>query len=80
VLTVLGTQKQEDLIAMVRDFNNFKDYFEDKRVDFSKIDVPAYIGASYSTDIHTIGSLRAFEEIQHDKKWYVMWLKQRFRP
>ena len=54
---------------MVQDFNNFKDYFEDKRVEFSKIDIPAYIGASYSTDIHAIGSLRAFEEIQHDKKW-----------
>ncbi|CAH0025289.1 unnamed protein product [Clonostachys rhizophaga] len=76
VLTVLGTQKQEDLIAMVQDFNNFKDYFEDKRVEFSKIDIPAYIGASYSTDIHAIGSLRAFEEIQHDKKWIVLHASQ----
>ncbi|VUC23932.1 unnamed protein product [Clonostachys rosea] len=70
--TLTGTQKQEDLITMVQEFNKFKDYFEDKRVDFSKIDLPAYIGASYSTDIHAIGSLRAFEEIQHDKKWLVL--------
>lgn len=68
MLTVLGTQKQEDLITIVQDFNNFKDYFKDKRVDFSKIDIPAYISASYSTDIHIIRSLRAFEEIQHNKK------------
>ncbi|CAG9982720.1 unnamed protein product [Clonostachys byssicola] len=75
-INFIGTSKQEDLIAMVQDFNNFKDYFEDKRVDFSKIDVPAYIGASYSTDIHTIGSLRAFEEIPHDKKWIVLHASQ----
>ncbi|KAK7225128.1 hypothetical protein V2G26_013131 [Clonostachys chloroleuca] len=74
--TLTGTQKQEDLIAMVKDFNNFKDYFEDKRIDFSKIDIPAYIGASYSTDIHTIGSLRAFEEIRHNKKWIVLHASQ----
>lgn len=47
------------------------DYVEDKRADFSKVRVPAYIGASYSSDLHTLGSLRAFEEIPHPNKWYL---------
>lgn len=57
---------------MTKSFTASNDYLEDKRVDFSKVKVPAYIGASYSSDIHGIGSLRAFEEIQHGDKWYCL--------
>ena len=57
---------------MARSTTTTNDYIEDKRVDFSKLRVPAYIGASYSSDLHTIGSLRAFEEIPHLNKWYVL--------
>lgn len=39
------------------------EYWQDKRADFSKIKVPAYILASYSTGLHTEGSLRCFEEM-----------------
>ncbi|KAH7112016.1 Alpha/Beta hydrolase protein [Dactylonectria macrodidyma] len=67
-----GRQQQEDCRAMVQSLTKFNDYWEDKRADMTKIGVPVYIGASYSTDLHTIGSLRAFEEIPHDKKWLVL--------
>lgn len=66
----LGRQQQEDVAAMAKSTTTTNDYLEDKRADFSKVKIPAYIGASYSTDIHTIGSLRAFEEIPHPNKWY----------
>ena len=56
---------------MARSTTTTNEYLEDKRADFSKVIVPAYIGASYSSDIHTIGSLRAYEEIPHANKWYV---------
>ncbi len=46
------------------------EYWDDKRADFEKIQVPAYIVASYSTGLHNPGSFRAFQEIPHDKKWY----------
>lgn len=68
---MVGRQQQEDVGAMVQEFTTTNDYMEDKRADFSKIKVPVYIGASYSSDLHTVGSLRAFEEISHGEKWYV---------
>lgn len=46
------------------------DYWEDKRVDMRRIEVPAYVAASFSTNLHTIGSFRGFEEIPHHNKWY----------
>lgn len=54
---------------MVETLTTTNDYVEDKRADMTRIDVPAYIGASYSSDLHTLGSLRAFEEIPHKNKW-----------
>ncbi|CAN9467009.1 unnamed protein product [Alternaria alternata] len=51
-------------------------YLNDKRVDMTKIKVPAYIGASYSSPIHGIGSLRAFEEIPHQNKWLTLHASQ----
>jgi len=56
---------------MIESTSTTNEYFEDKHVDFSKIKVPAYIAGSYSTDVHTLGSLRAFEEIPHKDKWQV---------
>jgi predicted acyl esterase len=44
-------------------------YWEDKRAKMDQIEVPAYILASYSTMLHTLGSLRGYEEIPHNKKW-----------
>ncbi|KAF1939301.1 alpha/beta-hydrolase [Clathrospora elynae] len=67
-----GRQQQEDWAAMVQSYPVTNEYFEDKRVEMTKIDVPAYIAASYSTALHTIGSLRAFEEIPHKNKWLVL--------
>lgn len=45
-------------------------YWDDKRVDFSKIKIPAYILGSYSTNLHTLGAFRAYDEILHKQKWY----------
>ena len=44
-------------------------YWESKRVDFSKIKIPSYVLASYSSMLHTMGSVRAFKEINCDQKW-----------
>ncbi|KAF7572534.1 hypothetical protein PtrM4_074390 [Pyrenophora tritici-repentis] len=45
------------------------EYWQDKRADISSIRCPAYVLASISTGLHTVGSLRGFEDIPHDKKW-----------
>lgn len=45
-------------------------YWENKRARPELINIPTYVLASMSTGLHTVGSLRCFEEIPHDKKWY----------
>jgi predicted acyl esterase len=47
------------------------DYWEDKRTKTERIDIPVYAVAGYSTSMHTPGTLRGWEDIQHEKKWYV---------
>ena len=45
------------------------DYWRDKRADISRIQIPTYVLASYSTFLHLPGSLRGFEELLHENKW-----------
>lgn len=46
-------------------------YWEDKRAKPELIDIPTYVLASMSTGLHTVGSIRCFEDITHEKKWSV---------
>lgn len=57
---------------MLEKYPLMNEYWASKRVDISKITVPAYILASYSTFLHTFGSFRGFVEIPHEKKWYIL--------
>jgi predicted acyl esterase len=59
----------EDIVAMAEESDLTNSYWEDKRAKLDQIEVPAYILASYSTMLHTLGSFRGYEEIPHDKKW-----------
>ncbi len=47
----------------------FDKYWQNKRVDFSRIKVPSYILGSYSSMLHTIGAVRALQGIDTEKKW-----------
>ncbi|KAJ9615768.1 hypothetical protein H2200_001845 [Cladophialophora chaetospira] len=64
-----GENLQEDPIAMLAKYPLMNGYWEDKRARVELINVPAYVLASMSTGLHTIGSTRGFEDIPHDKKW-----------
>jgi hypothetical protein len=64
-----GDNETEDVIAMIQKYPLMNAYWEDKRARPHLIDVPAYVLASISTGLHTVGSLRCFEEIPHGKKW-----------
>lgn len=57
-------------MAMLEKYLNCREYWDDKRARMDRIQVPAYILASFSTMLHTIGSFRGFEEIPHQDKWY----------
>jgi uncharacterized protein len=66
-----GRERLEDPVAMLRKHPLINDYWRDKRARIEQIQVPAYVLASYSTPLHLPGSLRGFEELPHDKKWFV---------
>lgn len=57
---------------MLRRYPVINDYWLDKRAKIDQIEVPAYVLASYSTMLHLPGSLRGFEEIPHQNKWFVI--------
>ncbi|KUL84934.1 hypothetical protein ZTR_07835 [Talaromyces verruculosus] len=64
-----GRNRIEDIKAMQKKYPLSDSYCEDKRANMKQIQVPAYILASYSTGIHTLGSFRGYEEIPHNEKW-----------
>ncbi|KAF9880406.1 x-pro dipeptidyl-peptidase c-terminal non-catalytic domain-containing protein [Colletotrichum karsti] len=66
---LVGRNEQEDSIGMLEKYPNCREYWDDKRAQMNKIEVPAYILASFSTMLHTLGSFRGFEEIPHGNKW-----------
>jgi uncharacterized protein len=66
-----GENQQEDPITMLAKYPLMNEYWEDKRAKSERITVPAYILASMSSGLHTVGSLRGFEDVPHDKKWSV---------
>lgn len=66
---ILGRNNQEDVAATIQQSQTTNEYWEDKRAKMDKIEVPAYILGSYSTGLHTLGAIRAYEEIKHERKW-----------
>ncbi|KAL3473184.1 Alpha/Beta hydrolase protein [Aspergillus californicus] len=66
---LFGNNSQEDVISMIEKYPLMNEYWADKRARAHLINVPAYVLASMSTGLHTVGSLRCFEDIPHEKKW-----------
>ncbi|RHZ52902.1 CocE/NonD family hydrolase [Aspergillus thermomutatus] len=62
----------EDFEEMYRRSPVSNPFWEDKRVDMTKIQFPVYIRGSDVSSIHTMGSVRAWLEIPHDQKW-IQW-------
>jgi hypothetical protein len=67
-----GENLEEDAVGMLERYPFMNAYWEDKRARPDLIDIPTYVLASMSTGLHTVGSLRCFEDITHDKKWYAL--------
>ena len=62
----------EDFAEMYRRSPTMNSFWEDKRADFTKITCPVYIRGSDVSNLHNMGSIRAWLEIPHDKKW-IQW-------
>jgi predicted acyl esterase len=59
----------EDQAAMIDSNPLFDDYWKSKKVDLERIEVPAYIVASWTNLIHTRGTLEAWRRVASDQKW-----------
>jgi uncharacterized protein len=64
-----GKNQKEDIVSEVERYPLVNDLWEDKIPDFDQITVPAYVVASYSNTLHTIGTFRAWRRMASDKKW-----------
>ncbi|KAF7552155.1 hypothetical protein G7Z17_g4501 [Cylindrodendrum hubeiense] len=66
---MIGRTGAESVITMLKKYPLYNEYWEDKRVKLEKIKAPAYILASYSSSLHTTGSIRAYNELGSRDKW-----------
>jgi len=71
-------------VTMIQRYPVWNEYWEDKRAKIEKITVPAYVVASYSSSIHSEGTLRGYEEssgpkwlrIHATQEWYDNYTKE----
>lgn len=65
-----GTGKLEDLAAEVREHPFFDALWASKAPDMSRIEVPAFVVASWSDQgLHTRGTLEGFKRMKSEHKW-----------
>ncbi len=64
-----GMNKMEDLGANMRKFPLMNEYWEDKYAKFEQITCPAYVVASYTSNLHTHGTFEGFRKISSKEKW-----------
>lgn len=66
---IKGGSGVEDFAEMYRRRPTANVYWNDKRVDMTKIRTPAFICGSDVSGIHTMGSVRAWLEMPDERKW-----------
>lgn len=59
----------EDVIAMMNEHPTMDAWSDDKSVDLEAIATPAYVVASYTSPIHTYGTLEGYRRISSKDKW-----------
>lgn len=64
-----GKQNMEDLHAGMAAYPLYSEYWEEKAADFEKVECPAYVVASYSSQVHCNGTFEGFRKISSKEKW-----------
>jgi len=64
-----GTTRRESLTAEIEKYPLDNDLWATKSAQLEKITVPAYVVASYSNTLHTMGTFRAWRRISSADKW-----------
>ena len=65
-----GRARKEDSAEITRKSDLFDAYWDMKRVNLDRITIPAYVVASYTSQLHVSGTIRGFREIKSKDKWY----------
>ncbi|OJJ65150.1 hypothetical protein ASPSYDRAFT_39945 [Aspergillus sydowii CBS 593.65] len=83
--SIRGRHGLEDFKEMYRRCQTINAYWAEKRADLASIKIPTYIVASYSSFVHTMGSIRGWLQVDTDHKWlrwdpyqewYDLWVEQ----
>lgn len=64
-----GTRDREDVVSMIKKYPLMNEYWEDKNPKLQNIKIPMYVLASYSTGLHTEGSIRGWKYSSSTEKW-----------
>ena len=59
----------EDVVACCLEHPLFDEYWEDKRARVSDIKVPVYATASWSSNVHCQGTIKAWRDLMVEEKW-----------
>ncbi|MED5812005.1 CocE/NonD family hydrolase [Mycolicibacterium sp. 050232] len=64
-----GKSRKEDILAEVDRYPLMNALWQNKIPRVDRIDVPAYVVASYSNSLHTVGTFRAWRGMGSEQKW-----------
>ncbi len=64
-----GNNRTENSSAMMEKYPLFNTYWEDKAAKIEKIEVPAYVVASYTNPMHSNGTIEGYRGIASREKW-----------
>lgn len=64
-----GHNRAEDIMAMIAKYPLMNSYWHDKAAKLDRIEIPAYVVASWSNFVHTPGTIAAFRQIPSKDKW-----------
>lgn len=64
-----GKQRKEDILSEAQRYPLMNELWADKIPDFERINVPAFVVASYSNTLHTAGTFRGWRRISSQDKW-----------
>jgi hypothetical protein len=64
-----GKNLKEDVLSEAERYPLTNTLWENKIPEFDRVEVPAYVVASYSNTLHTAGTFRAWRRIASNHKW-----------
>jgi predicted acyl esterase len=69
ISTLRGKNRVEDVPYMTQKYPLMNPYWEDKSAKLENITVPAYVVASWTNSLHSLGTLEGFRRISSREKW-----------